>query len=69
MSEQRFAVEFQGRVVGLAVRDSGGFAFYSTDPRFKCLDGELFPRAKAIFQRLSNLSNGCGATAIGKEYW
>ena len=68
VSEQRFAVEFNGRVVGLAVRISGGFAFHSSDPRFKSLDGKLFPRAKEIIQRLRNPSNRRGATAIG-ETW
>ena len=53
---QRFAVEFGRRVVGIAVRISGGFVFYSSDRRFDQLNGQQFPRAKTIFQRLQDLS-------------
>ena len=56
MSTQRFAVEFDRRTVGVAVRVPGGFMFYSSDDRFEALDGKLFRRARAIARRLAELS-------------
>lgn len=56
MSMQRFAVEFDRRVVGVAVRVPGGFAFYSSDQEFDELDGEIFAKAKAIASRLKKLA-------------
>jgi hypothetical protein len=50
---QRFAVEFDRRTVGIAVRVPGGFMFFSSDRRFDPLDGRLFPRARAIERALS----------------
>ena len=52
MQTQRFAVEFDRRTVGIAVRVPGGFMFFSSDPRFDALDGRLFPRARAIERQL-----------------
>ena len=52
MGLDRFAVEWDRRVVGIALRVSGGFAFFSSDPRFDRLDGEVFSRVKDIHQRL-----------------
>lgn len=57
MSTQRFAVEFDRRVVGIAVRVPGGFMFFASDDDFQHLDGELFPRARAIARRLETASN------------
>jgi hypothetical protein len=48
VSTQRFAVEFDRRTVGIAVRVPGGFMFFSSDPRFDALDGRVFPRARSI---------------------
>jgi hypothetical protein len=53
---QRFAVEFDRRVVGIAVRVPGGFMFFASDDDFVQLDGELFPRARAIARRLEKIS-------------
>ena len=64
MPAQRFAVEFDWRVVGLAVRAPGGFKFFSSDPDFDELDGELFPRARAMSWRLSEI-----AEARGRPRW
>lgn len=52
MSTQRFAVEFDRRVVGIAVRVPGGFMFFASDDDFEHLDGELFPRTRAIARGL-----------------
>ena len=49
---QRFAVEFDRRTVGIAVRVPGGFMFYSSDERFDPLDGRMYPRARAIERAL-----------------
>ena len=53
MITQRFAVEFDRRTVGVAVRVPGGFMFYASDDRFDAMDGQLFRRARAIERALS----------------
>ena len=55
-TQQRFAVEFDRRVVGIAVRVPGGFMFFASDDDFEQLDGELFPRARTIARRLEKVS-------------
>ena len=62
MSAQRFAVEFDWRVVGIAVGVPGGFMFYSSDPDFDGLDGQLFPRARAMSRRLGEVAKTKGRT-------
>jgi len=52
MINQRFAVEFDRRTVGIAVRVPGGFMFFSSDDRFGEMDGRLFRRARAIEREL-----------------
>jgi hypothetical protein len=52
---QRFAVEFDRRTVGVAVRVPGGFMFFSASDRFDELDGRLFPRARALERALRNV--------------
>ena len=56
MSNQRFAVEFDRTVVGIAVRVPGGFMFFASDDRFEVLDGRLFPRARAIARALEKVA-------------
>jgi len=60
MSAQRFAVEFDRRVVGVAVRVPGGFMFYSSDRNFDELEGRLFPRARAMSRQLAELATAKG---------
>lgn len=55
VSTQRYAVEFGHQVVGVACRVPGGFMFISSDPRFDRLDGEMFPRARALARRLGEM--------------
>jgi hypothetical protein len=62
VTTQRFAVEFDRRVVGIAVRAPGGFMFFASDDEFQRLDGELFPRARSIARRLEKISERKGAT-------
>ena len=52
MITQRFAVEFDRRTVGIAVRVGGGFIFYASDDAFREMDGRIFPRARAIEREL-----------------
>jgi hypothetical protein len=57
MHNQRFTVEFERRVVGIAVRFAGGFTFFSSDVKFDELDGHTFPRARTIARRLEQISS------------
>ena len=52
MFTQRFAVQFDRRTVGIAVRVAGGFMFYSSDDDFEEMDGRIFPRARALDRAL-----------------
>jgi hypothetical protein len=56
VSSQRFAVEFDRRTVGIAVRVPGGFMFFSSVDDFDELDGRLFPRARAIEHQLRKVA-------------
>ena len=56
MITQRFAVEFDRRTVGIAVRVPGGFMFYASDDRFNEMDGRLFPRARVIERQLKRVA-------------
>jgi hypothetical protein len=53
---QRFAVEFDRRTVGIAVRVPGGFMFYASHDDFDEMDGSLFPRARAIERQLRRVA-------------
>ncbi len=55
MINQRFAVEFDRRTVGVALRVPGGFVFYASDNRFDEMDGRVFRRARAIQRELKKL--------------
>ena len=56
MSAQRFAVEFDRQVVGIAVRVPGGFAFFASDPAFDALEGHVFARVRAMSRRLAEVA-------------
>ena len=56
MITQRFAVEFDRRTVGIAVRVPGGFMFYTSDDRFGEMDGRIFRRARTIERALRKVS-------------
>lgn len=56
MITQRFAVEFDRRTVGVAVRVPGGFMFYASDHRFEPMDGRVFPRARAIERQMKKVA-------------
>ena len=57
MSTQRFAVEFDRRTVGIAVRVPGGFMFFASVDEFSELDGQLFRRARAIERHLKRVAS------------
>ena len=57
MSTQRFAVEFDRRTVGIAVRVPGGFMFFASADDFAELDGRLFRRARAIEHHLKRVAS------------
>ena len=52
----RFAVEADRRVVGVAVRAPGGFRFFSSEPAFFALEGRLFARSRAVFQSVAKIA-------------
>jgi hypothetical protein len=56
VTTQRFAVEFERRTVGIAVRLAGGFVFYASDRTFEEMDGRTFPRARAIERQLRKVA-------------
>lgn len=56
MPSQRFAVEFDRRTVGIAVRVPGGFMFFSSTDQFEPLDGRVFKRARSIERQLKKIA-------------
>lgn len=56
MQIQRFSVEFDRRTVGIAVRVPGGFVFYASSKDFESMDGQLFPRARAVERQLKKVA-------------
>ena len=52
----RFVVEADRRVVGLAVRAPGGFKFFSSDPDYLSLEGRTFARAKAMARDVARIT-------------
>ena len=67
MITQRFAVEFDRRTVGIAVRVPGGFMFYASDDRFDEMDGRLFRRARAIERELRRIAKRQKRTGEGLQ--
>jgi len=55
VNTQRFAVEFDRRTVGIAIRVPGGFMFFASDNRFQEMDGRMFGRARAIERELKKV--------------
>jgi hypothetical protein len=52
---QRFAVEYDHRTVGIAVRIPGGFIFYASDDQFDAMDGRIFPRVRTLERHLKSI--------------
>lgn len=56
MSNDRFVVEVERRVVGLAVRVPGGFQFFASEPGYEDVESAVFPRARALMARLGEIA-------------
>lgn len=67
MITQRFTVEYERRTVGIAVRVPGGFVFYSSDDRFEEVDGQMFPRARAIERELRRVAKRGNSSSRAAE--
>ena len=51
----RFVVESDRGVVGIAVRSPGGFKFFSSDPAFAHLEGRTFARARSLANAVARI--------------
>jgi len=51
----RFVVEWDRKLIGVAVRVAGGFRFFSSDPNFLRLEGKVFRRVKSLLRRVRQL--------------
>jgi len=60
MSGDRFVVEADRKVVGIAVKDRGGFRFFASDKDYQDLDQALFPRARTLANKVTQLSRKRG---------
>ncbi len=52
----RFVVEADKKVVGIAVRVPGGYRFVCSDPDFQSMDSKVFPRARTLAHRVAQLA-------------
>lgn len=55
MSE-RFVVEADRKVVGVAVRAPGGFKFFSSDAAYLPLEGRTFSRARVLAASVAKIT-------------
>lgn len=51
----RFVVEADKKVVGIAIRVPGGFRFVCSDPDFSSMDSRVFPHARALASSIAAL--------------
>jgi hypothetical protein len=66
VQSERFAVEFDRRTVGIAVRVPGGFMFFASNDDFKAIDGRVFPRARAIERQLKKVARSRHSNAAAR---
>jgi hypothetical protein len=52
----RFVVEADRQVVGVAVRVPGGFRFFSSDPEFSRLEARTFKRIRGMIRRVTQVA-------------
>jgi hypothetical protein len=69
MSVERFVVEADRKVVGIAVKDRGGFRFFASDKEYQDLDRILFPRAKMLANKVAQLGRKRGLPAYRRAPW
>lgn len=55
MISDRFVVEADRKVVGIAVRAPGGYKFFTSDAGYAGLEGRTFPRARALANAVAKL--------------
>ena len=55
-TSERFAVEADRRVVGVAVRGARGFRFFSSDPDYAGLEAQTFPRVRALMHKIGTIA-------------
>ena len=63
----RFVVEADRRVVGLAVRSAGGFRFFASDQAYAHLEGKTFARARALSNAVAKVSRSPLRRVVGGE--
>jgi len=63
----RFVVEAERRVVGIAIRVPGGFRFVASDPNFHAVDRKVFPRARLLVSRVAALARALRARGAGRR--
>lgn len=61
----RFAVEADRKLVGIAVRVPGGFRFFSSDPDYASLEARTFPRVRSMIRRATQLARRRRSAARG----
>ena len=54
----RFVVEANRQVVGVAVRVAGGYKFFSSDRALRGLEGRVFPRVRSMQRQVVEASRG-----------
>lgn len=52
----RFVVEADRKVVGVAVRGPGGYKFFSSDPAYRGLESRTFRHAKAVARSVAEVA-------------
>lgn len=62
-----FVVENGKQTVGVAVRVPGGFRFFYSDPQFRALDGQVFPRARNLARKVGDLARHFPDQATGGQ--
>jgi hypothetical protein len=66
MMNDRFVVEADRRVVGLAVRVPGGYRFFSSHPDFFVLEARTFARAREISRKAAEIARARRKGRAGK---
>ena len=64
----RFVVEAERRVVGIAIRVPGGFRFVASDPDFYAVDRKVFPRARLLVSRVAALARALRARRAERRF-
>lgn len=54
--QDRFIVEAERWVVGIAIRVPGGFRFFSSDPDFLEIDAKTFSKARNMAREIADIA-------------